>query len=158
MKNRWSDDIWRVVRQVADDVPTYVVCNTRTGKTKVLHRVRLLLWLADYAQDGLKVNILSLEDDVMPCTSLRPIPIKGEEGGTPLETLYGLDLARFGHSLDISATTMDHRVHRMPTGASPQETSLETMDVDEAENQNAAGTPESGDVPLSPAMPATMEF
>ena len=37
LKNRWSDDIWRVVRQIADNIPTYVVCNTRTGKTKVLH-------------------------------------------------------------------------------------------------------------------------
>ena len=59
-----------MVCQVADDVPTYVVRNTRTGKAKVLHRARLLLWLADYTQDGLEVNVLSLEDDVMPCTSL----------------------------------------------------------------------------------------
>ena len=80
--------------------------------------MRLLLWLADYTQDGLKVNVLSLEDDVVPCTMLRPNPDQGERG-TPLETLYGLDLARFGHSLDISVPTMDHRVHGMPTGASP---------------------------------------
>ena len=158
LKNRWSDDIWTVVHQVADDVPTYVVRNTRTGKTKVLHRARLLLWLADYTQDGLEVNVLSLEDDVVPCTTLRPIPYEGEEGGAPLETLYGLDLARFGHSLDISAPTMDHRVHGMPTGASLQETSLETMDVDEVDNQDAAGNLELEDVPLSPASSAAMEF
>ena len=158
LKNRWSDDIWMVVRQVADDVPTYVVRNTRTRKTKVLHRARLLLWLADYTQDGLKVNVLSLEDDVVPCTMLRHIPDEGEEGRTPLETLYGLDLARFGHGLDISAPTMDHRVHRMPTGASLQETSLETMDVDEAEDPDAAGKPESEDVPISPETSATMDF
>ena len=158
MKNRWSDDIWMVVRQVADDVPTYVVRNSRTGKTKVLHRARLLLWLADYTQDGLEVNVLSLEDDIVPCTTLRPIPYEGDEGGTPLETLYGLDLARFGHSLDISAPTMDHRVHGMPTGASLQETSLETMDVDDVDTQDAAGKIESEDVPSSPATPAAMEF
>ena len=143
LKNRWSDDVWMVVCQVADDVLTYVVRNTRTGKTKVLHRA-CLLWLADYTQDGLEVNVLSLEDDVVPCTMLRPIPYEGEEGGTPLETLYGLDLARFGHSLDTSVPMMDHRVHGMPTGTSQQETSLETMDVDEAENQDAAGKIESG--------------
>ena len=141
-----------------DDVPTYVVCNTRTRKTKVLHRARLLLWLADYTQDGLEVNVLSLEDDVVPCTTLRLIPDEGEEGGTPLETLYGLDLARFGHSLDISVPTMDHRVHGMPMGASLQETSLETMDVDEAENQDATGKPELEDVPISPEIPAVMEL
>ena len=158
LKNRWSDDIWTVVRQVADDVPTYVVRNTRTGKTKVLHRARLLLWLAGYTQDSLEVNILSLEDDVVPCTTLRPIPCEGEEEGTPLETLYGLDLARFGHSLDISAPTMDHRVHGMPTGASLQETSLETMDVNEVDSQDAAGKIEPEDIPLSPATPAAMDF
>ena len=141
-----------------DDVPTYVVRNTRTGKTKVLHRVRLLLWLADYTQDGLEVNVLSLEDDVVPCTTLRPIPYEGEEGGTPLETLYGLDLARFGHSLDISVPMMDHRVHGMPTGASLQETSLKTMDVEEVESHDATGKAESEDVPLYPATPAGMEF
>ena len=89
---------------------------------------------------------------------LRPIPYEGEEGGTPLETLYGLDLARFSHSLDTSAPTMDHRVHGMPTGASLQETSLETMDVNEAESQDAAGKTGLGDVPLSPATLAAMEF
>ena len=158
LKNQWSDDIWTVVRQVANDIPTYVVCNTRTRKTKVLHRVRLLLWLADYTQDGLEVNVLSLEDNVVPCMTLRHIPDEGEAGGTPLETLYGLDVARFGHSLDISVPTMDHRVQRMPTGASLQETSLGTMDVNEAEDQDAAGRSESGDILLSPAAPAAMEF
>ena len=119
--------------------------------------MRLLLWLADYTQDGLEVNVLSLEDDVVPCTTLRPIPDEGERG-TPLETLYGLDLARFGHTFHISAPMMDHRVHRMPTGASPQEMSLETMDVDEAEDPDAPGKPESEDVPISPETSATMEF
>ena len=158
LKNQWSDDIWMVVCQVADDVSAYVVRNSRTGKTKVLHRACLLLCLADYTQDGLEVNVLSLEDDVVPCTTLRPIPYEGGEGGTPLEILYGLDLVRFSHSLDISAPTMDHRVHGMPTGASQQETSLETMDVNEVDTQDAAGKIESEDVPSSPATLAAMEF
>ena len=37
LKNWWSDDLWRVVRQIADDMPTYVVHSMRTGETKVLH-------------------------------------------------------------------------------------------------------------------------
>ena len=53
---------------------------------------------------------------------------------------------------------MDHRVHGMPTGASLQETSLETMDVNEVDNQDAAGNLELEDVPLSPATLAAMEF
>ena len=53
---------------------------------------------------------------------------------------------------------MDHRVHGMPMGASLQETSLETMDVDEVDSQDAAGKIESEDVPLSPATSAAMDF
>ena len=33
---------------MADRIPAYVVKNDRTGKKKVLHQARLLLWLADY--------------------------------------------------------------------------------------------------------------
>ena len=54
LKNRWSDDLWKVVWQIADDVPAYVVRSTKTGKAKVLHRAWLLLWLANYVQDGLE--------------------------------------------------------------------------------------------------------
>ena len=36
LKNRWSDDLWKVVQQIADDVPAYVVWSTKTGKVKVL--------------------------------------------------------------------------------------------------------------------------
>ena len=49
LKNRWGDDLHTVVSCVADGIPAYVVKNNRTGKKKVLHRARLLLWLADYA-------------------------------------------------------------------------------------------------------------
>ena len=39
-----------VVTHVADRIPAYVVKNNRTGKKKVVHRARLLLWLADYSE------------------------------------------------------------------------------------------------------------
>ena len=39
-----------VVTCVADRIPAYVVKNNRTGKKKVVHRARLLLWLADYGE------------------------------------------------------------------------------------------------------------
>ena len=35
---------------VADGIPAYVVKNNRTGKKNVVHRARLLLWLADYGE------------------------------------------------------------------------------------------------------------
>ena len=36
--------------RVADGIPAYVVKNNCTGKKKVLHQARLLLWLADYGE------------------------------------------------------------------------------------------------------------
>ena len=60
---------------------------------------------------------------------LEALPISKKNGGTPLEPVYGLDLATFGYSLDTSTSTMDPEVQEMPTGTSQNETSLETMDV-----------------------------
>ena len=36
--------------RVADRIPAYVVKNIHTGKKKIVHRVRLLLWLTDYGE------------------------------------------------------------------------------------------------------------
>ena len=99
-------------------MPTYIVHITKTGKTKVLHRARLLLWLADYTQDGLEVNVFRLEDDTLPSMMLEPSPTGEGKGRTPLEFIYGLDLAKFGHDLDTPALTMDTEVQGMPMGTS----------------------------------------
>ena len=50
LKNQWGCDLHAVQTRVADGVPAYVVKNVRTGKTKVLHHSRLLLWLADFGE------------------------------------------------------------------------------------------------------------
>ena len=50
LKNRWGSDLHTVVTHVADGIPAYVVKNIGTGKKKVVHRARLLLWLADYGE------------------------------------------------------------------------------------------------------------
>ena len=89
---------------------------------------------------------------------LGPFPLEEEEGGTPFEVLYGLDLARFGHSLDTPVPMMDTEVHGMPTGTSSKETSLETMDVNEQKSPVADDEQESGDVPHSPMTSAPMEL
>ena len=49
LKNRWGDDIHTVINRKADGIPVYEVKNECTRKKKVLHRARLLLWLADSA-------------------------------------------------------------------------------------------------------------
>ena len=124
LKNQWSDDLWKVVRWIVDDVPTYIACSMKTGKTTVLHQVRLLFWLANYTQDSLKVNVLRLEDDMLPSTMLEPSPVKEEEGRPPFEFTYGLDLAKLGHSLDIPVSMMDIEAQGMPAGTSQNKTSL----------------------------------
>ena len=35
---------------MVDGIPAYVVKNNHTGKKKVVHRARLLLWLTDYGE------------------------------------------------------------------------------------------------------------
>ena len=59
VKNRWGSQIHTVVCCVTDGVPTYVVSNDCSGGEQVLHRVRLLLWIADCTNwdDGVSVNL-----------------------------------------------------------------------------------------------------
>ena len=81
-----------VVTHVADGIPAYVVKNNRTGKKKVVHRARLLLWLADYGEP-VRCNLIDISI-VPPGTAMDQYP-QGCEGdnlvpGCHLQ--YGLDL------------------------------------------------------------------
>ena len=49
---------------------------------------------------------------------LELLPVGKDEGRTPFEFIYGLDLAKFGHSLDTPALMMDIEVQGMPMGTS----------------------------------------
>ena len=95
---------------------------------------------------------------MLPSTMPEPSPVGEDEGRTPFEFIYGLDLAKFGHSLDIPASTMDIEVQGMPVGTSQNKTSLETMEVNAQEERVADDEQEMGDVPHSPTTSATMEF
>ena len=61
LKNRWGDDLHTVVTHVVDGIPAYVVKNNRTGKKKVVHRGRLLLWFADYGEP-VRCNLVDISD------------------------------------------------------------------------------------------------
>ena len=82
-----------MVTWVADGVPAYVVKNERTGKRKVLHRSRLLLWLADYGEP-MWVNHM--------CTSVTLLgeilenPLSKSDDGNPVpgSVQCGLNLAK----------------------------------------------------------------
>ena len=61
LKNRWGDDLHTVITRVVDGIPAYVIKNNRTGKKKVVHRARLLLWLADYSKP-VRCNLIDISD------------------------------------------------------------------------------------------------
>ena len=81
---------------MADGIPAYVVKNNCTGKKKVLHRARLLLWLADYGEP-VRCNLVVISDG-----SPGPAP----DGDSPREVEgsnsvpgcclhYGMDLTMY---------------------------------------------------------------
>ena len=56
LKNRWGDNLHTVVKHVADGIPVYKVENDTNKKRQVLHRARLLLWLAEPEGEPLRMN------------------------------------------------------------------------------------------------------
>ena len=96
LKYRWGEDLHTVVSRVADGIPAYVVKNNRTGKKKVLHRVRLLLWLADYGEP-VRCNLISISD--RPPGYVPDQDSLGEEDGSSsvsgCSLQYGVDLTAY---------------------------------------------------------------
>ena len=93
LKNRWGDDLHTVVSRVADGIPAYVVKNNRTGKKKVVHRVRLLLWLADYGEP-VRCNLIMISDR-SPGPASGPNSLAEDDGGSSVPGCclqYGMDL------------------------------------------------------------------
>ena len=101
LKNRWGDNIHTMINRKADGIPVYEVKNECTGKKKVLHRTRLLLWLTDYGEP-VRCNLMMIRD-TLPGTvlgqqledsgkGLHPVP------GDSLQ--YGLDLTHYMAIID----------------------------------------------------------
>ena len=93
LKNRWGDDLHMVVPCVADGILAYIVNNNHTGKKKVVHRARLLLWLADYGEP-VRCNLVDTSD-IPPGTATDQYPQGGWEGDNSVPGCclqYGLDL------------------------------------------------------------------
>ena len=60
LKNRWGDALYTVVKRVSDGIPAYEVENDANKKRQVLHRARLLLWLAELEGEPLRMNHISI--------------------------------------------------------------------------------------------------
>ena len=115
LKNRWGDDLHMVVARVAGGIPAYIVKNNRTGKKKVVHRARLLLWLTDY---GEPVRCDLVDISVMPPgTVTDQYPPEGCEGDnlvTGCSLQYGLDLTMYLAVIDDPeqmSSRLGHEVH-----------------------------------------------
>ena len=115
LKNRWGGDLHTVVTHVADGIPAYVVKNNCTGKKKVLHRARLLLWLTDYGEP-VRCNLIYISDRP-PGPALDQCPLRGSENGDSVpgcSLQYGLDLTTYLAVIDDPehmSSKLGHEVH-----------------------------------------------
>ena len=101
LKNRWGDDIHTVIERKADGIPVYEVKNERTGRKKVVHQARLLLWLADYGEP-VKCNLMVISDTLPGTVPDQQLEDSGE-GLHPVpgdRLQYGLDLTLFMAIID----------------------------------------------------------
>ena len=110
LKNQWSGDLHTVVKHVADGIPTYVVKNDKTGKKQVLHCAQLLLWLAEYDSEPIRVNHIMISAS-LPGTSLET-QLHGSHGrnAVPCRLIYGLNWPMLKSMHESSSPTMDNAV------------------------------------------------
>ena len=124
LKNRWGDDIHTVIDCKADGIPVYEVKNERTGKKNVLHRARLLLWLADYGEP-VSCNLIMISDTLPGTVPGQQLDDSGEGlHPVPGESLqYGLDLTHFRAIIDNLEPMTSRIGHEVRTGV-PQQAAI----------------------------------
>ena len=109
LKKRWGDDVHTVINRNVDGIPVYEVKNEHTGKKKVLHQARLLLWLTDYSE-SVRCNLMMISD-TLPGTVLGQQLEDSDEGLHPVlgdSLQYGLDLTHYMAIIDNPEPMMSH--------------------------------------------------
>ena len=105
LKKWWGSYLHTVVTCVADGVPTYIVKNKHTGKKKVLHHSRLLLWLADFGEP-MWMNCMCTSVTLLRPNPENPLP-GSEDGDLVLGCVqYGLNLAKLQIIVDTPESMM----------------------------------------------------
>ena len=148
LKNRWGSDLHTVVTQVADGVPAYVVKNKRTGKRKVLHHLRLLLWLANY---GEPVRVSRMCTSVTLLGEIPENPLSEGDDGNPVpgSVQCGLNLAKLRIIVDTPESMTCQVAREVRTGALRNGTSLRIeLQVEEEPDPECLGS-FTEDVPCS---------
>ena len=94
-----------MVTWVADRVPVYVVKNECTGKKKVLHHSRLLLWLADFSEP-MQMNHMCTSVTLLGTIPRNPLSESDDEGPVPGCVQCGLYLAKLQIIVDTPESMM----------------------------------------------------
>ena len=137
-----------MVTRVADGVPAYVVKNERTGKRKVLHCSRLLLWLADYGEP-MRVSRMCTSVTLLGEIPENPLS-KGDDGNpVPGSVQCGLNLAKLQIIVDTPESMTCQVVREVCTGALQNRTGLRIeLQVEEEPDPECLGS-FTEDIPCS---------
>ena len=134
----------------ADGIPVYEVKNEHTGKKKVLHWARLLLWLTDYSQP-VRCNLMMISNTLPGTVPGQQLEDSGEGlHPVPGDSLqYGLDLTHYMAIIDNPEPMMSHIGHEVRMGI-PRQVAGQRIptDCDEEPDSDCLGS-YAGDVPVS---------
>ena len=139
-----------MIERKADGIPVYEVKNERTGKKKVLHRARLLLWLADYGEP-VRCNLMVISDTLPGTVPDQKLEDSGE-GSHPVpgeDMQYGLDLTLFMAIIE-NPEPMTSRIRREVRTGVPRHAAGQRIptDCEETVDLDCLGS-YAGDVPVS---------
>ena len=139
-----------MINRMADGIPVYEVKNERTGKKKVLHRARLLLWLADYGEP-VRCNLMTTSDTLPGTVPGQQLEDSGEGlHPVPGDSLqYGLDLTHYLAIIDNPEPMTSHIGREVHTGVPRQAVGQRIpTDCDEEPDSDCLCS-YVGDVPVS---------
>ena len=80
---------------MADRIPAYEVENDANKKRQVLHRARLLLWLAEPEGEPLRINCISIESGLTGAELATPLCRSVKLGVVPCKLIYCLNTTMF---------------------------------------------------------------
>ena len=148
LKKQWSGDLHTVVKRVADRIPTYVVKNNKTGKKQVLHHARLLLWLAEYDGEPIRVNHIMISTS-LPGTCLKT-QLRGsdQQNALPHRLIYGFNWPMLKSMYESSSSTTYNAVREVLTGAPRNGTGHRIPDARKKERHSLRRRTDSEDIPV----------
>ena len=91
---------------MVDGIPAYEVENDANKKRQVLHRARLLLWLAEPEGKPLRINHISIESGLTRAELATPLCRSVKLGMVPHKLIYGLNTAMFESRQESPELTM----------------------------------------------------